>query len=471
MTATEIAATVTGAELSAVEVTQEALRLAETEGKELNAFITLCHEKALKQAHAVDKKITTGKPVGALAGVPVALKDNICYRDYPTTCASRILHGVQPPYDATAVARLIAAGAVIVGKTNLDEFGMGSSNETSCYGPVKNPHDGNLIPGGSSGGSAAAVARGIVPVALGSDTGGSVRQPASFCGILGLKPTYGAVSRYGLVAYGSSLEQIGFFAKTVKDLVTVFKVACGHDPLDATSVAFDHPDYPQLCEESRKFTIGIPREYFTEGLDPEVESQVKKAIGELEAAGHSFVEVSLPLTDKAIAAYYIIATAEASSNLARYDGVRYGRRDAEGTDLFEMYCRTRSAGFGREVKRRIMLGTFVLSSGYYDDYYLKASRVRELIRRDFERIFRKVDLIITPTTPTPPFKLGEKVEDPLTMYLSDVYTVSANLAGIPAISVPYGRSSDGRPIDVQFMAAHFGELSLFQIARQMEALR
>jgi len=347
---------------------------------------------------------------------------------------------------------------------------MGSSNENSHYGPVKNPLRHDLVPGGSSGGSAAAVAQGIVPVALGSDTGGSVRQPASFCGVFGLKPTYGAVSRYGLIAFGSSLDQVGPLAGNTEDLALAYKVACGYDLHDSTSVNLEHPDYPELLRTEKTFKIGVPREYYNEGLEPEIGECVKKAVHELRERGHTFVDISLPLTDKTIAVYYIIAPAEASSNLARYDGVRYGLREGGEKTLSEMYSDTRSVGFGAEVKRRIMLGTHVLSSGYYDAYYLKASKIRELIRRDFEKAFEVVDLIITPTTPTPAFKLGEKIDDPLAMYLSDVYTVSANLARIPAISVPYGKVSDGRPVGVQFMAPHFGELSLLQIAYTLEGL-
>jgi len=470
LSAAEIAARVKQAHLSAVEIVQEALDLAKTEGKELNAFITLCEEKALQQARAIDEKVRAGESAGALAGVPVAIKDNICYSGCKTTCGSHILEGFTPPYDATCVTKLIAAGAVIIGKTNLDEFAMGSSNETSYYGSVKNPVRHDLVPGGSSGGSAAAVAQEIVPIALGSETGGSVRQPASFCGVFGLKPTYGAVSRYGLVAFGSSLDQIGPLARNTQDLALVYRIISGRDSNDSTSVAFDHPDYPELLHADRTFKIGVPGEYFTEGLEPDVDECVKKAIHQLQEAGHSFLDISLPLCGKAIATYYIIAPAEASSNLARYDGVKYGLRIGQGKDLLDMYSDTRAAGFGAEVKRRSMLGTHVLSSGYYDSYYRKASQVRELLRREFEEAFETVDLIITPTTPTPAFKLGEKSDDPLAMYLSDIYTVSANLAGIPAISIPFGRVPDGRPVGVQFMAPHLGELSLFQVAHALQAL-
>ena len=468
LAAAEIAAGVNAGKLSAVALTEEALSLAKTEGSRLNAFITLCEEKALSQAQAIDKEVKEGTAAPrALAGVPVALKDNICYTDYETTCGSHILDKFIPPYDAACVTRLIEAGAVIIGKTNMDEFGMGSSNENSYFGPVKNPVNHELVPGGSSGGSAAVVAQGIVPIAYGSDTGGSIRQPAAFCGVYGLKPSYGSVSRYGLVAFGSSLDQIGPLARNSEDLALAFKAICGCDTHDATSAERDHP---VEIKTDRKFKIGIPAEYFAEGLDPDVETVVRNVIKLLEKAGHTFADISLPLTDKAIAAYYIVANAEASSNLARYDGVRYGLREGRSGELADMYAATRTAGFGDEVKRRIMLGTYALSSGYYDAYYMKASRVRELIRRDFRRAFEKVDLIITPTTPTPAFRLGEKIDDPLAMYLSDVYTVPVNLAGIPAISVPGGHSSDGRPVGVQFTGPRFDELSLCQIAACLERI-
>lgn len=469
LTAHEIAAGVSTGKLSAVELAKEAIRLAKTEGKEINAFITVCEEKALEQAKTMDanaKKVT--KP---LAGVPVAIKDNISYTDYTTTCASHILDGYKPPYNATVVDRLISAGAVIIGKTNLDEFAMGSSNENSYYGPVKNPVNHSLVSGGSSGGSVAAVAQKIVPLAFGSETGGSVRQPASFCGVLGLKPTYGALSRYGLVAFGSSLDQIGPVTRNAKDMALAFGVVAGRDENDSTSVAFNHPEYVSQLETKQKFRIGIPKEYFAEGLDREVEKVIRDAIKALEKEGHAFVDISLPLSDKGIAVYYIVACAEASSNLARYDGVKYGLREAANSDLLTMYSTTRANGFGAEVKRRIMLGTYVLSSGYYEAYYRKASRVRELIRREFEDAFKKVDLIISPTSPTPAFKLGEKITDPLAMYLSDIYTVMANLACICAVSVPFGQVKDGRPVGVQFSAPWFGELSLFQVANILERLK
>jgi len=471
MTACEIAAAVRDGSLRAVDITHDALDLAESTGKELNAFITLCNRSALAQAEAVDKAVAAGtKGASPLCGVPIAIKDNICVRDHQTTCASRMLENFVSPYSATVVERLVEAGAVIIGKTNMDEFAMGSSNETSYFGPVLNPHNRKLVPGGSSGGSAAAVAAGIVPLALGSDTGGSVRQPAAFCGVLGLKPTWGAVSRYGLVAFASSTDQIGPLARTTEDLALLYSVLAGHDENDATSAEMDPYDAVTTLDIDRPLTVGIPREYFGDGLDPELHGWAKRLLHDLQEIGHTIAEVSLPLTDPALAAYYIIANAEASSNLARYDGARYGLRVEGDGSLNDMYAATRAAGFGREVKRRIMLGTHVLSTGYYDDYYLRAARVREKIRAEFDRAFSEVDLLISPTTPTPSFRLGEKLRDPLEMYRSDIYTVPASLAGIPAISVPFGRSSDGRPIGVQFMADRFNEHRVFQIAHTVEGL-
>lgn len=476
LTALQIAEQVASGKLSAVEIAREAIRLAGSEGKELNSFITICEEKAIAQAKRVDE--SAGRAGRAdndsrlrLAGVPIAIKDNISYTDYPCTCASHILDRYIPPYDATVVSRLIEAGAVIVGKTNMDEFAMGSSNENSYYGPVKNPVRADLAPGGSSGGSCASVARKIVPMALGSETGGSVRQPASLCGVFGLKPSYGAVSRYGLVAFASSTDQIGPIARNTKDLALLYSVIAGRDRHDSTSVSFEHPDYARHLNTEKKFRIGIPREYFGKGLHPEVARVVDAAKAALTRAGHTFVDISLPRTDKGIAVYYVIACAEASANLARFDGVKYGLRASGEKSLFEMYRDTRSSGFGAEVKRRVMLGTYALSAGYYDAYYIKAAKVRELLRRELEEAFNTVDLIICPTSPTPPFKLGEKINDPLAMYLSDVYTVTANLTGVPAISIPYGTSSDGLPIGVQFMAKYLDELALFQISHTLEQLR
>ena len=469
MTAVDIAARVADGSLSAVDVARRSLELAGSVGKDLNAFITICEEKALAQAEAVDKAVQRSGDVRKkpLLGVPIAIKDNISYRDYPCTCGSRLLESYIPPYDATVVARLIDAGAVIIGKTNMDEFAMGSSNETSYFGPVKNPVDAGLTPGGSSGGSAAAVARSIVPIALGSETGGSVRQPASFCGIIGLKPSYGAVSRYGLVAFVSSADQIGPFARHAEDLELVYRVIAGRDPLDSTSVAVERSG---PAGRGGKYRIGVPEEYFLSELDPEVNGAVLKTVSRLEAEGHEAVKISLPLTEKATPVYYIISGAEASSNLARFDGVRFGLRRGGDAGLDEMYAATRAAGFGTEVKRRIIMGTHVLSAGYYDEYYIKAAKVRELIRREFETAFESVDLIIAPTAPTPPFRLGEKLDDPMLMYLSDIYTTPANLAGIPAVSVPAGVSSDGRPIGVQFIAPYLAENRLFGVASILEGL-
>ena len=468
LSASEIIAGVSDGRFSTREIVDAALALAESDGKTLNCFITLCHEKARGQAERLDKKRARGEKLGALAGVPIAVKDNISYRDYPTTCGSRILDGYVPPYDATVVERLLAQDAIIIGKTNLDEFAMGSSNENSHFGPVKNPIDHALAPGGSSGGSAVSVAAQITPLALGSETGGSVRQPAAFCGIYGLKPSYGAVSRYGLVAFGSSLDQIGQFARTTEDLVRLYSAVAGHDDKDSTSTPFDHPSYHSRLDLDRKLTIGLPKECYGAGLDSGVAERMSAMRRTLESRGHKFINVTLPTADAGVACYYIVATAEASSNLARFDGVKYGLCDDSGGDLKSMYERTRGRGFGAEVKRRIILGTYVLSSGYYDAYYLRGMKVRELIRRDFRRVFAEVDLLLTPTTPTPAFRLGEKVEDPLAMYLSDIYTVPANLAGICAISVPAGRVADGRPVGAQFVAPAFGEELLFKIARECE---
>ena len=395
----------------------------------------------------------------------MAIKDNICVTGMQTSCGSRILGPYHPPYDATVIERLRAAGAVIIGKTNCDEFAMGSSNENSAFGPVKNPWDISRVPGGSSGGSAAAVAAGIVPVALGSDTGGSVRQPAALCGVIGLKPTYGRVSRYGLVAFGSSLDQIGVLARNVSDAASVLQVIAGRDPHDATTADVPVPDYSaELNEDVRGLRIGVSRALLGEGLDPEVRSAIDKSIDAYRELGAEIVDVDLPHAQYAIAVYYIIATAEASSNLARYDGVRYGFRAEDAPALREMYRKTRDEGFGPEVKRRIMLGTYVLSAGYYDAYYLKAQKVRTLLRQDFANAFEKCDAVLTPTTPTPAFMFGEKSDDPLAMYLNDIYTVTANLAGVPGISVPCGLSSEGLPIGLQLLGPNWSEARLLRLA-------
>src|ERR1700683_1761930 len=435
---------------------------------ELNAYLTLSHERAYAQADRVDAVVARGEKLPSLAGVPVAIKDVISTSGIRTTCGSEILESYIPPYDATAVTRLENAGAVILGKTNCDEFAMGSSNENSAYGPVRNPVALDRVPGGSSGGSAAAVAAGMSVVALGTDTGGSIRQPGAYCGVPGLMPTYGRISRYGLISFASSLDRIGPFATNIADAATVMSVLAGHDSNDSTSAAVDVPDYAAEVEKSLDgLRIGVPEDYFGAGLDPELKAKIEAGIALLEKLGCKRVPLKMPHTDYAIATYYIVATAEASSNLARYDGVRYGLR-VQGNTLMDMYRRTREHGFGPEVKRRIMLGTYALSSGYYDAYYLRAQKVRALIARDFANAFEKVDAILTPTAPTPAFKLGEKTADPLEMYLADIYTVTGSLAGVPGISVPCGKTAAGLPIGMQIFASHFGEARILQLARAFE---
>jgi aspartyl-tRNA(Asn)/glutamyl-tRNA(Gln) amidotransferase subunit A len=443
-------------------------RIEETNDR-LNAFLTVNREAALKQAAAMDSYIKSAVKTDPLAGIPVAVKDNMCTAGLRTTCGSRILGDFRPPYTATAVRRLEEAGAILLGKTNCDEFAMGSSNENSAFGPVRNPVDEECVPGGSSGGSAAAVAADLASVALGSDTGGSIRQPASYCGVVGLKPTYGRVSRYGLVAFASSLDQIGPLATSVRDAARALQVIAGHDPCDSTSSNAAVPDYlSELRGDIKGLRVGVPPECFGEGLDAEVRSSVEAAIKKLAECGAEVVEVSLPHTKHAVAVYYLIATAEASSNLARFDGVRYGFRAEDARTLSEMYRRTRDEGFGAEVKRRIMLGTFALSSGYYDAYYEKAQRVRTLLCEDFARAFEKCDVIATPTAPTTAFRLGAKSDDPLAMYLNDIYTVTINLAGVPAVSVPCGASSSGLPIGLQLIGNHFDEARLLNAAYAFE---
>ena len=435
---------------------------------ELNAFLALCPERAYSQADRVDAAIAQGRLLAPLAGVPVAIKDVISTQGVHTTCGSKILETYTPPYDATAVERLENAGAVILGKANCDEFAMGSSNENSAYGPVRNPVALDRVPGGSSGGSAAAVAAGLAVVSLGTDTGGSIRQPGAYCGIPAMMPTYGRVSRYGLIAFASSLDRIGPFATNISDAAIVMSIIAGHDSNDSTSAAVAVPEY--LAEIEKPVTglrIGVPEDYFGAGLDPEVKNKVQAGIALLEKLGCKRVPLKMPHTDYAIATYYIVATAEASSNLARYDGVRYGLR-VEGNTLMDMYRKTRERGFGSEVKRRIMLGTYALSSGYYDAYYLRAQKVRSLIARDFAQAFEKVDVIVTPTAPTPAFKLGEKTADPLEMYLADIYTVTGSLAGVPGISVPCGKTAAGLPIGMQVFGSHFGEARVLQLARALE---
>ena len=459
-------------QFSAVRLAEEFYKKIETVDGEIGAYLALCKDRALAQAARMDRIADKGDPLPALAGVPLAIKDVMVTRGVPTTAGSKVLKDYIPPYDCTAVARLEDVGAVILGKTNCDEFAMGSSNENSAYKAVRNPRDKTRVPGGSSGGSAAAVAAGTCVAALGSDTGGSIRQPASFCGVVGMMGTYGRVSRYGLIAFASSLDHIGPLTKSVKDAAILMQAIAGRDPLDSTSADVSVPDYvTEIGKQVRGTKVGVPREYFGEGLDREVRAAVEAAIQQMAKQGCDIVDISLPHTDYAIPTYYLIATAEASSNLARYDGVRYGHRAAGGKTLSEMYRRTRDEGFGPEVKRRIMLGTYALSAGYYDAYYLKAQRVRTLLTRDFEEAFRKVDAIVTPTAPTPAFRLGEKADDPLSMYLADIYTVTADLVGVPGISVPCGNSKDGLPIGVQLFTRHFDESSLFRLAHAYEHSR
>jgi aspartyl-tRNA(Asn)/glutamyl-tRNA(Gln) amidotransferase subunit A len=454
-------------EFSARELAEKALAHGQAKNPETNAFLTFSPERALTAADAVDRKIAAGEEPGPLAGVPVAVKDVIVTRGTRTTCGSRLLESYIPPYDATVVARIEQAGGVIVGKTNCDEFAMGSSNENSAFGPVRNPLALDCVAGGSSGGSAAAVAQGTAPLALGSDTGGSVRQPASFCGVVGVTPTYGRVSRYGLTAFASSLDHVGPFATSVKDAATLLAVIAGHDECDATSAFAPVPDYAAALDGNvRGMKIGLPREYF-ENLESETGELIRRAIDVLKAQGCEVREIRLPHTKYAIATYYIIATAEASSNLARYDGVRYTRR-AQAETLSEMYRRTRDEGFGAECKRRIMLGTYVLSAGYYDAYYLKAQKVRTLIARDYAEAFKEVDAIAAPVSPFPAFRLGEKVNDPLAMYLSDIFTITGSLAGIPCMSVPCGKTTGGLPVGLQILTRHFDETAMFRVAHAYE---
>ncbi len=436
----------------------------------LNVFLSLTKERALEQAAKVDAAAAKGDPLGPLAGIPVGIKDVLVMRGAPATAGSRILKGYHPPYDATVVARLEAAGAVLLGKLNCDEFAMGSSNENSAYGPVRNPVDPERVPGGSSGGSAAAVAANMVVASLGTDTGGSIRQPASFCGVVGVLPTYGRVSRYGLIAFASSLDRIGPFAGSVRDAATLLRVIAGHDPCDATSSPAPVADYATESDMGAQgLRIGVPAEYFGEGLDPEVRERIESGIEALKAAGCTIKPISLPHTRYAIPTYYVVATAEASANLARFDGVRYGYRSPSSATLSDMYSHSRDEGFGAEVKRRIMLGTYALSAGYYDAYYLKAQQVRRLLAEEFLRAFADVDAIVTPTAPTPAFKLGEKAGDPLAMYLADIYTVTASLAGICGVTVPCGATKEGLPVGMQVLAAHLQESTAFRVARAVEA--
>ena len=500
MAAHELAPRIRSGEVTAEDAAREALRLIEEKDHAINAYLAVDPDSVIKDAQEVDRRIAAGESTGPLAGVPIAIKDAICTKGLETTCASRILEGFVPPYDATVIARLREADAVIIGKTNMDQFGMGSSNENSGYEVCRNPLDTSRVPGGSSGGSAAALAAGTAVLALGEDTGGSIRQPAAFCGVVGLKPTYGRVSRFGIIAYGSSFDQVGPMARNVEDCARLLGVIAGHDTMDTTSSSEAVPDYvADLRRGIEGLRIGVPEEYLAEGLDPTVKESVSRAIERMESLGGRVESVHLPHTEYAVAAYYILVTAEASSNLARYDGVKYGYRgDAGGTStagpvgggaggapaagataggkagiapedrLDTMYGSTRSEGFGLEVKRRIMLGTYVLSTGYYDAYYDKAQRVRTLIKNDFDQAFEKVDLLVAPTTPTAAFRIGEKIDDPLQMYLADVYTVPINLAGVPAISLPCGKDPDGMPIGLQIIGPHFGEKRILQAAAAFE---
>ncbi|MFN0140241.1 MAG: Asp-tRNA(Asn)/Glu-tRNA(Gln) amidotransferase subunit GatA [Pyrinomonadaceae bacterium] len=450
--------------MSILKDTEKTLDAAERLNRELNSFLSIEREHAMKRAAELD-----AVPGSKLGGLAVAVKDNICTKNMRTSCGSHILHNYKSHYDATAIKRLNDAGAIIVGKTNMDEFAMGSSNENSAFGPAKNPWDVTRVPGGSSGGSAVAVASGIVRAALGSETGGSVRQPASLCGIVGFKPTYGRISRYGLVAFASSLDNIGIFGRTSRDVANILSVVAGRDEYDATTADVAVPDYAAtLDNEIAGKTIGVPRALLGEGLDDEVRDSVLAAVSNFETLGAQIVDIELPYAKYGIAVYYIIATAEASSNLARFDGVRYGFRAEDAHELRKMYFKTREEGFGAEVKRRIMLGTYVLSSGYYDAYYAKAQKVRALVKRDYINAFAKCDAILTPTSPTTAFKIGERSDDPIAMYLSDIYTVSANLAGVPGVSVPCGLSTEGLPIGVQLVGNFWSEATLLNFAHKYE---
>ena len=455
-------------EFSAVELAREALAHAEAENSRTNAFLTFAAKRAMNAARMVDEKIAAGEDPGPLGGVPVAVKDVIVTRGLRTTCASRLLENYMPPYDATAVSRLEEAGGVIIGKTNCDEFAMGSSNENSAFGPVRNPVATDRVPGGSSGGSAAAVAQGSAVVSLGSDTGGSIRQPASFCGVVGVTPTYGRVSRYGLTAFASSLDHIGPFSRSVRDSARLLGVIAGRDEMDATSAFAPVPDYASMLDGHVRGTkVGVPKEWM-DGLPAATGDLIQAAVDQLAALGCSISEVNLPHTAYAIACYYIICTAEASANLARFDGVRYTTRAAAANSIGEMYRVTRDEGFGAECKRRIMLGTYVLSAGYYDAYYLKAQKVRSLIAQDYRKAFEQVDAIVGPVSPFPAFKLGEKVDDPASMYLADIYTVTGDLAGIPCMSVPCGKTAEGLPVGLQILTNHFNEAGMFRLADAYE---
>ena len=460
--------TIANKKASAREITADYYKRIAAQNRQLNAFLTLCEERAYRQADRVDAMVAAGKSLPTLAGVPIAVKDVISTRGVRSTCSSKILSNYIPPYDATAVSRLEGAGAVVLGKTNCDEFAMGSSNENSAYGNVQNPAAPGCVPGGSSGGSAAAVAANLAVGSLGTDTGGSIRQPGSFCGIPAMMGSYGRVSRYGLIAFASSLDRIGPFAHTVADVATLLKTMAGRDPNDSTSTTAPVEDYSASLEKPIKgMKVGIPKEYFGAGMDPRVHEKISAGIELLRKLGCDVRDIQLPHADYAIATYYIIATAEASSNLARYDGVRFGPR-VDGDSLLSMYRKTRGAGFGAEVKRRIVLGTYVLSAGYYDAYYLKGQKVRALIAQDFQNAFAAVDVVVAPVSPVPPFKLGERVNDPLQMYLADIYTVTASLAGLPGISVPCGRIDGKWPVGLQIVGPAFGEAKVLRLAHAFE---
>jgi aspartyl-tRNA(Asn)/glutamyl-tRNA(Gln) amidotransferase subunit A len=463
--ATELSQVLQAGTVSSAEITEAMIDRIDAVDGQVHAFLHIDKEDALAQAKASDERRAKGEPLGPLDGVPVGMKDVIAVQDQPLTAASKILENYRSPYDATVVRKLKEAGAVVAGRLNLDEFAMGSSTENSAYGPTRNPWNLECVPGGSSGGSSAAVAAREVPLTLGSDTGGSIRQPASLCGVVGMKPTYGMVSRYGLAAFASSLDQIGPFSTTVEDAALLLEIISGHDSLDSTSYPTEVPSYTtELKNSSEPKVLGLPKEFFGPGMDDEVRASIEQVIEYYRSIGYQTKEVSLPTTDLSIPVYYVIATAEASSNLARYDGIRYTSRSERAENAIDVYAKSRGEGFGSEVKRRCILGAYALSSGYYDAYYLRAQKARTLIRQDFEKAFSEVDAILTPTSPTPAFKFGEKSDDPISMYLSDVYTISTNLAGLPGISVPCGFSSTGLPIGVQLIGKAFEESSLLQIA-------
>jgi aspartyl-tRNA(Asn)/glutamyl-tRNA(Gln) amidotransferase subunit A len=468
LTIDEVRSGLAARQFSATEIATDALRFAEAENPKTNALLMISRDRALAAAKKVDDQIAAGEQLGPLAGVPIAVKDVLVTKGLRTTCGSKLLTNYIPPYDATAVVRLEQAGGVVIGKANCDEFAMGSSNENSAFGPVRNPAALDRVPGGSSGGSAASVAQGTSVISLGSDTGGSIRQPASFCGVVGVTPTYGRVSRYGLVAFASSLDHVGPFARNVRDAATLLEVIAGRDEMDSTSASAPVPNYSAaMTGDLKGVKIGLPKEYF-KGLASETGDLIAKGIDVLKKLGCEVKEISLPATDYAIACYYIIATAEASSNLARFDGVRYTTRSADSPTLIEMYRNTRGEGFGAECKRRIMLGSYVLSAGYYDAYYLKAQKVRALIAQDFARAFTEVDAVAAPVSPFPAFRLGEKLDDPLEMYLSDIYTITGDLAGIPCMSVPCGKTVAGLPVGMQILTKHFDEPGMFRVAEAFE---